>query len=334
MKHSWLALVACAPFLCLTAEGRTTRSIPNQCEYELPDWYTVGVATWSGQCVDGKAEGKGVASGGGTLRLSGEFHEGKVVSADGVFESVKPNYEHEFLRVTGKDGQWSTAPLFDLPGKVAMPGWILGQWKVKYSNDRCDDIQLFEAPDQTVEVRSGTSALIYHVGFYKVESHPGWRHMLRVSGRSFDMGQNCKKQRGESQVLESAYVLRQGKGWRYCTEPAEDACVGTAKWLPMPEDDPDPSKPNPFEDHKKAVLDGLYRNALAAHPGIEGRIVFAVNTVSSGAVSECTVVASDFSDVPELERQLCDSVRTIRYPGFPGGTASGFGFYETAEFQP
>jgi hypothetical protein len=312
----------------------TVRSVPNSCEYELPDWYDVGVATWTGQCVNGKAEGKGTASGGGTFRLTGEFHEGKVVSADGVFESVKPNYEHEFLRVTGKDGQWSTAPVFDLPGKVPMPGWILDHWKVKYSNDRCEEIQWFQAPRQTVEVRSETSMLYYRVGFYKVESNPGWLHMLKVSGRSLDLGQNCKKERGEGQVLESAYVIRQGRdGWLYCTAPAEDACVGKAKALPMPKDKPDPSTPAPFRDHKKTVLDEIYRQSLAAHPGLEGRIVFSVSTMNGGAVSKCEVIASDFVDVPGLGEQMCDSIKTIRYPPGPGGGVT-IGYYETAEFRP
>ena len=334
MKHSLasICLATCAFTTCAMAEAGTTRSVPNSCEYELPDWYTVGVATWTGQCVNGKAEGKGTASGGGTLRLTGEFHEGKVVSADGVFESVnKSNYEHEFLRVTGKDGQWSTAPLFDLPGKVPMPGWILDQWKVKFTNVRCEEIQYFEAPRQTVDVRSGTSALTFRVGFYKVESRPGWLHMMRVSGQSLDMGQNCKNERGQGQVLESGYVLRQGdKGWLYCTEPFESACVGKAKSLPIPKDKP--TKEFPFDVLKKSTLDPMYRRALATHPGLEGRVVFEVSTVTSGVVSGCKAIASDFSDVPELEQQMCDSIKTLRYP--PAYGAAGRGYFEDAEFRP
>src|SRR5262245_45494947 len=161
-----IGLAACICFLPEISTSGTTRSVPNNCEYELPEWYTVGVATWTGECVNGKAEGKGVASGGGKLRLTGEFHEGKVVSADGVFESVnKENYRHEFMRVTGKDGQWSTVPVFDLPGKVPMPGWILGQWKVKYSNGQCEEVQYFSASDQIVAVKSGTSVMSHALGF-------------------------------------------------------------------------------------------------------------------------------------------------------------------------
>lgn len=65
-------------------------------------------------------------------------------------------------------------------------------------------------------------------------------------------------------------------------------------------------------DRNKGQIYALYSRALKERPGLQGRIDLEVSVAASGEAG-CRVVSSQLG-APELERQICEKVRTWRFP--------------------
>lgn len=66
-----------------------------------------------------------------------------------------------------------------------------------------------------------------------------------------------------------------------------------------------------FDKHKGQIY-ALYRRALEERPGLEGRLDLEVSIARSGEATDCRVVASQLG-APELERGICEKIRTWRF---------------------
>lgn len=65
-------------------------------------------------------------------------------------------------------------------------------------------------------------------------------------------------------------------------------------------------------DRNKGQIYALYSRALKERPGLKGRIDLEISIARSGETTNCRVVSSQLG-APELERQICDKVRTMRF---------------------
>ena len=68
-------------------------------------------------------------------------------------------------------------------------------------------------------------------------------------------------------------------------------------------------------DRNKGQIYALYGRALKERPGLKGRMDIEISIARSGETTNCRVVSSQLG-APELERQICEKVRTWRFaPG-------------------
>lgn len=65
-------------------------------------------------------------------------------------------------------------------------------------------------------------------------------------------------------------------------------------------------------DRNKAAIYALYRRALRANPGLQGKLVLRLTIAPSGQVVDCEVVSSELND-PELEARLVRRVRLFDF---------------------
>jgi protein TonB len=69
-------------------------------------------------------------------------------------------------------------------------------------------------------------------------------------------------------------------------------------------------------DRNKGQIYALYGRALKEHPGLKGRLDIEISIASSGETTDCRVTSSQLG-APELERKICEKVKTWRFAPRP-----------------